>query len=516
MDIPFENKRILLGVTGSIACYKAADLASKLAQSGAQVDVILTQAAEKFITALTFQSITGRRAYTEADLWGNEGHIQHIALGHSADLLVIAPASANTIAKLANGIADNLLTVAALAAQCPLIIAPTMDAGMYTHPATQANLAILAQRGAIIIGPAQGHLASGLTGVGRMVEPLEILGQARQVLSRQGPLAGRHILVTAGGTQETIDPVRVIANRSSGKQGYALAQAALDMGARVTLVSAATNLTIPFGVRLVEARSAQEMLEAVLAHLPQTDALLMAAAVADFRPAATAAHKIKKSQGIPDLQLENTPDILTQVARIKSETRYPEVLVGFAAESQALIENACSKLEQKKLDLIAANDISAADAGFGVDTNRVTLLDCAGNIETLPLLSKAEVSERILQQVNRLLQSKPIVHICTRAAWEDAQKQGSYQGDNYEKDGFIHLSRPRQVLQVANAYYPGAANLVLLWVVPGQLQAQLRWESVGSDTYPHLYGPLNLDAVTAVTDLQPDAEGVFRVLPSPT
>ena len=264
MKTPLSEKRILLGVTGSIAAYKAAELASKLAQAGAQVDVLLTQAALQFITPLTFQSVTGRRAFCDADLWGSEGHVQHIGLGKAADLLVIAPASANTLAKLAHGLADNLLSVTALAAACPLLVAPAMDGGMFTHPATQANLEILRQRGAIVVGPAQGHLASGLTGVGRMVEPFELLGHIRLALGRSGALAGRKVVVTAGGTHEPIDPVRAITNRSSGKQGFALAQAALDLGAQVTLIAGPVSLSTPQGAERVDVQTAEEMLQAVL------------------------------------------------------------------------------------------------------------------------------------------------------------------------------------------------------------------------------------------------------------
>ena len=263
----FSDKHILLGVTGSIAGYKAADLASKLAQASAQVDVILTGAGEKFVTPLTFQSVTGRRAYTDQDLWGNEAHILHVSFGKSADMLVIAPCTADTIAKLAHGLADNLLTVTALAATCPLLIAPAMDGGMFDHPATQENLAKLKERGVIIVGPAEGHLASGLTGTGRMIEPAEILGHIRIVLGRKGKLAGKKVLVTAGGTQEALDPVRVITNHSTGKQGYALAQAALNSGADVCLITAPTALTPPVGARVVNVNSAQEMLNAVLAEI---------------------------------------------------------------------------------------------------------------------------------------------------------------------------------------------------------------------------------------------------------
>jgi phosphopantothenoylcysteine decarboxylase/phosphopantothenate--cysteine ligase len=406
---PIENKHIILGVTGSIACYKAADLASKLTQAGALVDVLLTHSALQFVTPLTFQSVTGRRAYTDSDLWGNEAHVLHVGLGHSTDLLVVAPATANTIAKLAHGSADNLLSVTALAAACPLLIAPAMDGAMFNHPATQANLVILRQRGATIVGPGEGHLASGLTGPGRMLEPAEILGAIRLALARSQPasahtLIGRKVVVTAGGTQEPIDPVRVIANRSSGKQGIALAQAALDLGAEVVLIAGVTSLPEPYGARRIDVQTADEMLKAVLTESAQADALLMAAAVADFRPAALAAQKIKKEDGLPEIKLEKTPDILTAVGQVKAKSGYPRVTVGFAAESQHLLENAGRKLAAKKLDLIAANNISADDAGFGVDTNRVTLLFPDGRTDALPLMSKDEVAAVVMEKVAELLQ----------------------------------------------------------------------------------------------------------------
>jgi phosphopantothenoylcysteine decarboxylase/phosphopantothenate--cysteine ligase len=513
MNTPFTGKHILLGVTGSIAAYKAADLASQLAQQGAQVSVILTEAARQFITPLTFQSVTGQRAYTDADLWGSEGHVQHIGLGHGADLLVIAPASANTLAKLAHGIADNLLSVTALAARCPLLVAPAMDGGMYTHPATQANLEILRQRGAIIVGPAEGHLASGMTGIGRMTEPIEILGHIRLVFARGGPLEGCRIVITAGGTQEPIDPVRAITNRSSGKQGFALVQAALDLGAQVTLIAGPVSMPAPIGARRIDVRTAQEMLEAVLAEVPGADALVMAAAVADFRPAAPAEQKIKKENGVPEIKVQPTPDILSQVSKLKAETGFPKVLVGFAAESQSLLENARHKLQAKHLDLIVANDITASDAGFSVDTNRVTLLHASGLQEALPLLSKAEVAEAVMVWVVHLLQGKRLLHICSRSAWRKAQELGEYQAASLETEGFIHTSRPDQVLRVANLYYTGATDLVLLVIDASRLKASLRWDSSEGQLFPHIYGPLNLEAVKGYKDFTPDPDGVFRTVP---
>jgi phosphopantothenoylcysteine decarboxylase/phosphopantothenate--cysteine ligase len=400
-----QNKRLLLGVAGSIAAYKAADLASKLTQAGAEVDAILTEAAAKFVTPLTFQSVTGRAARTDADLWGADAHVIHVGLGERADLLVIAPATAGTLAKLAHGQADNLLTLTALAARCPLLIAPAMDGRMWQHPATQANLKTLVERGATVIGPAEGRMASGLMGRGRMVEPDEILGHVRRALGRRGPLAGRRVVVTAGGTQEPLDPVRFISNRSSGKQGFALAQAALDRGAEVMLIVGPTvsaALPTPVGAKRLDVTTAAEMGEAVLREAAGADALIMAAAVADFRPAQAAEQKIKKAD-VPQIELEKTLDILSAVAERRELTRRPTVVVGFAAESQNLIENAREKVFRKKLSLIVANDISARDAGFSVDTNRVTLIGGSGGVEELPLLTKAQVAEAVMERVESLL-----------------------------------------------------------------------------------------------------------------
>lgn len=405
------GKHILLGVTGSVAAYKAADLASKLTQSGVELDVILTPAAEKFISPLTFQSVTGRKAFTDADLWGGEAHVLHVGLGHSADLLVIAPVTANTIARMAHGLADNLLCITALAARCPILVAPAMDSGMYENPAAQANIHILMERGVVFAGPDEGRMASGLIGRGRFLEPSELLGHIRLLLGRSGKLAGRKIVVTAGGTQEPLDPVRVLTNKSSGKQGYAIAQAALDAGGSVILISSPTALTPPVGAHICPVVTAQEMHAAVLAETTNADALIMAAAVADFRPKATAVTKLKKRDGIPRIDLEATPDILEAVAKARatpgshSRMHKPRIVIGFAAESRDLIENAESKLKSKKLDMIAANDISASDAGFGVETNRITLLFADGRKITLPLMGKDEAAEAIIQQMTLLLES---------------------------------------------------------------------------------------------------------------
>jgi phosphopantothenoylcysteine decarboxylase/phosphopantothenate--cysteine ligase len=399
-----NGKHILLGVTGSIAAFKAADLASKLTQLGAQVDVILTPAAEKFITPLTFQSVTSRRAYTDADLWGGEAHILHIGLSHSADILVIAPCTANTISKLACGAADNLLTIIALACKCPMLIAPAMDGGMFEADVTQDNLRILKKRGVYIAGPTEGRFASGLVGKGRLIEPMELIGHIRLALGRNGRLADKKIVVTAGGTQEPLDPVRVITNKSSGRQGYALAQAALDSGAEVVLITAPTSLPSPIGARVIEVQTALQMYKSVLSESAKADALIMAAAVADFRPKKTARNKMKKREGIPQIELEETEDILKAVAGHRSGKKRPRVVVGFAAESRDLLVNANEKLKSKKLNFIVANDISSSDAGFGVDTNRVTLLFPNGKKESLPLMSKAEVAEAIIEHIAAFLE----------------------------------------------------------------------------------------------------------------
>lgn len=399
----FENKSIILGVTGSIAAYKAAEIASRLKKAGAKVHAVLTPGAEKFITPLTFQSVIGGKAYVDQDLWVGDTHVTHIGLGHNADFAVIAPASADFMAKLAHGFGDSLLAVAILASHCPLLLAPAMDGDMYDHAATQTNLRVLQERGVHFIGPAAGHLASGLTGVGRMTEPVDIFNHMRYLLSRGGSLQGKRILVTAGGTREAIDPVRMITNRSSGKQGYAIAQAALDAGAEVTLISTPTALDVPAGCSPVAVESAAEMLEAVLAHLPEADGLIMCAAVADFRPQESAAQKIKKTGEVQQLTLAPTKDILAEVARFRPTLPKLKAVIGFAAESQDLLQNAKGKLTRKKLDMIVANDISANDSGFGVDQNRAVFLYADGREQEIPLMGKDQLAERLIADLIQLL-----------------------------------------------------------------------------------------------------------------
>jgi len=398
-----EDKRIILGVTGGIAAYKVCTLASHLTQAGALVDVVMTEAATRFITPLTFEALTGRLAYT--DMWHPPGptRIAHVGLAEAADLLVIAPVTANTMAKLAQGLADNLLTTLALAARCPLLLAPAMDVGMWAHPATQSNVNTLRERGAHFAGPVRGRMASGLEGEGRMMEPDEILGHVRLVLGREGPLDGRCVVVTAGPTREHLDPVRFLSNPSSGRQGFALAQSALDRGASVTLVTGPTHLPAPAGAGRVDVTTAQEMHDAVITAVERADVLLMAAAVADYRPIAAAQQKIKKGEADLTLRLARTSDILSAVAERRAETGFPRVVAGFAAESENLVENARAKLEAKRLDLIVANDVTGPDAGFGVETNRGVLIGRGGSVEELPLMSKAAVAEVVLERVVSLL-----------------------------------------------------------------------------------------------------------------
>ena len=401
-----RDRRILLGVTGGIAAYKICTLASQLTQAGAKVDVVMTEAATRFVTPLTFQALTGRPVYT--DLWGAPGeglptHIAHVGLAHAAELLVIAPATANTMAKLANGIADNMLTALALAMTCPALFAPAMDMGMWSHPATQANVTTLQARGIHFAGPTRGRMASGLEGEGRLMEPDGILGHVRLVLAQTGDLAGCRVIVTAGPTREYVDPVRFIGNPSSGRQGFALAQAALDRGATVTLVAGPTPLPTPVGVERLNVSSAEEMHDATVVACADADLLLMAAAVADFRPATTTPQKIKKDASDLTLRLKRTPDILTSVTTQRKATGFPRVVVGFAAESQAVVENARAKLTAKRLDLIVANDITATDAGFDAETNRVVLIRRDARPEQLPLMSKSAVAEAILERVVGML-----------------------------------------------------------------------------------------------------------------
>jgi phosphopantothenoylcysteine decarboxylase/phosphopantothenate--cysteine ligase len=388
----FANKAVILGVTGSIAAYKAAELASKLTQAEAKVDVVMTRAATEFVAPLTFHSLTGRLVFTELFESPSEFNIEHVALAERADIIIIAPATANTIAKIAAGIADDLLSCTVLATRAPLLIAPAMNVHMYENPVTQDNLAKLCARGVTIIEPAYGFLACGEIGLGRLADIDHILGTMHQVLGRGGDLDGRCIVVTAGSTQEPLDPVRYITNYSSGKMGYALAEAARDRGAKVVLITAPTALPTPTGVEVHRVQTALQMREIVLQTIPQADALIMVAAVTDYRPSTLAEQKIKKGISPLTLELVENPDIL-------AEAGDNLVKVGFAAESENLVENATQKLRDKDLDLIVANDITVPDSRFGADTNRVVLIDRDLKVESLPLLPKSEVAHRILDKV---------------------------------------------------------------------------------------------------------------------
>ena len=396
MTAPLADKHVVLGVTGSIACYKAVDLASKLVQAGALVDVVMSYGATRFVAPLAFRSITHREVVTDTYDASSEFANNHVALARRADIIVIAPATVHCLAKLALGLADDPLTTTVIATQAPLLVAPAMDAAMYDHPATQENLDKLRRRGVAIAGPAPGRLASGLMGMGRLLEPAELLGHITATLGQDGDLAGRTVVISAGGTQEPIDPVRVITNNSSGKMGYALAEAARDRGAQAVLVTAPTALPDPPLVEVVRVQTAAQMAEAVLGAVGRADALIMAAAVADYRPATAAEQKIKKTDAALTIELAKTIDIL-------ETARGDFVKVGFAAESENLAANAADKVRRKSLDLIVANDITDAASGFGADTNRVILIDRELQTEELPLLTKYEVSHRILDKVKALL-----------------------------------------------------------------------------------------------------------------
>jgi len=393
------DKTIILGITGSIAAYKAADIASKLTKAGAKVEVVMTESATKFIAPLTLRSITGRPVVTDMFELASEFSIEHVALAEAADVVAIAPATACIIAKLAAGIADDMLSCTVLATKAPVILAPAMHTNMFQNPVTQDNLTKLKARGFIIVGPDYGRLVSGKVGLGRLAEVDEIIGTISKVLQRGRDLGGKRIVVTAGGTQEPIDPARHIGNRSSGKMGYALAEAARDRGAEVKLITAPTSLPEPAGMDVSQTKTAAQMKEAVTKAVAGADALIMAAAVTDYQPKSVAKAKIKKETPSLTIELIRTPDILTKV-------KGNFLKVGFAAESENIVANAKQKLQQKQLDLIVANDITNPTSGFGTDTNKVTLIDKQGNVEDLPLLTKREVADKILDRVVGLLKKR--------------------------------------------------------------------------------------------------------------
>ena len=394
-----QERHVVLGVSGSIAAYKAVDLASKLTQAGVSVHVVMTEAATKLVGEASFRAITGLPVSTNMFELTNPHSIEHISLAEIADLFLIAPATANVMAKVAHGIAGDLLTCTALATRAPILIAPAMHTAMWANAATQTNVETLHARGVRFVGPAVGRLASGGFGVGRFAPVSEILGEALKRLGEDGDLAGRKLVVTAGGTRESIDPVRFLGNRSTGKMGYALAEAARDRGANITLISGATALPNPAGIETREVGTAAEMLAAVEKAATDADVLIMAAAVADYAPSGSAAHKLKKGEAELLLRLTRTEDILSSVRDVP-------IRVGFAAESEDLIENAKRKLASKDLDLIVANDISRSDSGIGADNNECTILDASGEQEALPLMPKREVADHILNRVAELLKAK--------------------------------------------------------------------------------------------------------------
>jgi phosphopantothenoylcysteine decarboxylase / phosphopantothenate---cysteine ligase len=387
---PFTDKRILLGVSGGIAAYKAAELARRLVTGGATVKAVMTQSATEFITPMTFAALTGQTVGTA--MFGPGIHpLEHIWLGQQVDAIVLAPATANLIGKLAHGIGDDLLSTIIIAATKPIVVCPAMNCDMYENPAVQENLGRLRARGMWVLEPDAGPLACGAVGYGRLPETESILAALARTVSRQD-LAGRRLLVTAGPTYEDLDPVRYLTNRSSGKMGYAVAKAAWRRGAEVTLVSGPTALPVPYGVELVEVRSAVDMLGQVVSHFPGCDALIMAAAVGDYRPESLAERKIKRGNTALQVNLVQNPDILKEISSLKEG----QITIGFAAETHDLIAEAGRKLAEKNLDLIVANDVNRPDSGFAVDTNEVTLIVRDGEPAPLPLLTKDEVAEKIL------------------------------------------------------------------------------------------------------------------------
>ena len=390
-----KDKTILLGVTGSIAAYKIASLASMLVKQHANVHVIMTKNATNFINPITFETLTGNKCLVDTFDRNFEFQVEHVSLAKQADLALVAPASANVIGKLAHGIADDMLTTTLLACKAPILVSPAMNTNMYENPIVQDNIHILERYGMKIITPASGYLACGDTGAGKMPEPETLFAYIETEIACEKDLAGKRVLVTAGATQESLDPVRYLTNHSTGKMGYALAKAAMLRGAQVTLVSAPTNLSAPLDVDLVPVVSAQDMFEAVENRFDDADILIMAAAVADYRPKEFVDHKIKKKEGDNTLELARTTDILGTLGARK---RADQFICGFSMETEHLLENSKAKLEKKHLDMIAANNLRTRGAGFGTETNVVTLIRPDGMTE-LPIMSKLDVAHRILDHI---------------------------------------------------------------------------------------------------------------------
>jgi phosphopantothenoylcysteine decarboxylase / phosphopantothenate---cysteine ligase len=395
---------IALGVTGGIGAYKAVEIARGLQKNGHDVVAIMTKSAERFVGPLTFEAITRREVITDQWKPGANADIEHISIASNIDLLVVAPATANTIGKFANGLADDFLSSLYTATRAPVLIAPAMNTNMFEHPAVAKNLDTLMARGVHVVDPGSGYLACGWIGKGRLAEPDNVVAAAEQVLRSKtsASLAGRRILITAGPTFEDIDPVRFVGNRSSGRMGYAIASEALRRGATVTLVTGPTHLAPPHGAEVVKVRSAAEMHTAVMARATERDVVIMSAAVADYTPAEPAAQKVKKGDGPLTITLQRTKDILGELGKLPSRRQKVPVLVGFAAETRDVVAYAQDKLKQKGVDLIVANDVSRTDAGFDVDTNVVTLVSSTG-VEELPLQAKSAVAARVLDRVEQFL-----------------------------------------------------------------------------------------------------------------
>jgi phosphopantothenoylcysteine decarboxylase/phosphopantothenate--cysteine ligase len=397
---------VALGVTGGIGAYKAVEVVRGLQKRGHEVVAVMTHAATRFVGPITFEAITRRRVITDQFDEGMNADIEHIALASTIDLLLIAPATANIIAKLANGIADDFLSTLYTATRAPLLVAPAMNTLMFEHEAVRRNLDTLAARGVRFVEPGEGYLACGWIGKGRLAEPDEIVAAAEAVLRPEGPLRGQRLLVTAGPTYEDVDPVRFIGNRSSGRMGYAIAAEAARRGALVTLVTGPTTIAVPAVSEVVKVRGAAEMHQAVLSRSDGQDVVVMAAAVADYAPAERAGQKVAKDADSLTLVLKKTPDILGELGQRRVATSHGPILVGFAAETQDVVSRASAKRERKHADFIVANDVSRADAGFDVETNAVTIVG-PDSAETLPLQSKARVAGEILNRVERLLEARP-------------------------------------------------------------------------------------------------------------
>ncbi|MBN1380685.1 MAG: bifunctional phosphopantothenoylcysteine decarboxylase/phosphopantothenate--cysteine ligase CoaBC [Deltaproteobacteria bacterium] len=396
-----NEKHILIGITGGIAAYKTAELTRELVKKGASVKVIMTKNATEFITPLTLQTLSRHPVYMDMYSLSGDFSISHISLAQEADLVVIAPATANVIGKIAVGIADDLLTTSVMATRAPVLICPSMNTQMYENPIVQGNLEKLAAQGYLIVDPSHGELACGVEGPGRLPDVSEIVDVVETILTPKD-LTGEHVLVTAGPTQEAFDPVRFITNHSSGKMGYAVAVMARRRGADVTLISGPTTLAAPRGVRCVSVKSAREMRDAVMEHLEKATVVIKAAAVADYRPASRSDSKIKKSEGTLNMSLERNPDIIAEIGKNKGQ----RVLIGFAMETDNLFENAAEKLTRKNMDLIIANDLNQEGAGFQTDTNVITMLDPNGGKETLPLMDKMDVADRILDRVKKIIEKR--------------------------------------------------------------------------------------------------------------